>query len=86
MNSFQDFFYFLGTPILSGTSEWLLRDYILHLHLYNNFKVYSLPHPIFFYFDLPIFTQSAEKIFLFKKFYVLREKRSDTASLLESRV
>ena len=27
--------------MLSGTSKWLLPDYILHLHLYSNFKVYS---------------------------------------------
>ena len=83
MNSFQDFLYFLGTTILSGTSEWLLPDYVLHLHLYNNFEVFSLLILIFFYFDLPIFTQSAEEIFLFLKFYVLREGSNFIASFLE---
>ena len=62
---FQDFLYFLGTPILSEISEWLLRGYTLHLHLYCNFKVSSHLTLVFFYFNLPLFTQSAVKIFLF---------------------
>ena len=60
----QDFLYFLGTPILSEISEWLLRGCTLHLHLYCNFKVSSHLTLVFIYFNLPLFTQSAAKIFL----------------------
>ena len=66
---FQDFLYFLGTPILSGISEWLLRGCTLHLHLYCNFKVSSHLTLVFFYFNLPLFTQSAVKSFLFWNFF-----------------
>ena len=47
MKSFKcipGFSHFLGKPTLSGTSEWLLQDYILlYAHLYSiycNFKEY----------------------------------------------
>ena len=60
---FQDFLYLLGTPNLTRTSEWLLRDCILQLHLYSNFKVYSLITVVIFNFDLSLFIKSAVKIF-----------------------
>ena len=88
MNFFKvvpGFLCLLGTPILSGTSEWLLQDCILHLHLYSNFKMYGPLTLGFFYFDLSLFTQNAVK-FLYFKFYVLRERSRDIASFLEHSV
>ena len=73
----QDFFNFLGTPILCETSEWMVQDCILALHLYAISKC-TVSRFQFFVFDLSLITQNASvKCILFKKYQVFRKGSSD---------
>ena len=58
----------------------------LYTYTYVAISKYIVSSHQIFYFNLPLFTQSAVKIFLFLKFYMLHERSSDIASFLKHRV
>ena len=61
--------FFLKFDVLREGSD-VIASFVEH-HVYSNFKLYSVLILFLFYFDLPLFTKSALKIFLFLKFYVI---------------